>query len=354
VPATDGTPGTPDATLPFPTRFPLYKETIMPSPETSLSVLRPDLRESLEEFDLQADREGYIAHRVLPVIEVDKSSGQFGIIPVEQLLQERDTARSARSGYARGDWTFQKTTYATAEQGAEEPVDSKEAAMYRDFFDAHLVSAQRARHIVMMNRERRVAAAVFNATTFTSQTTSVTNEWDANHKTDATPIQDVETAVQAVWNRTGVWPNALIVNRKVFRNLRNLDEIKDRIASSGAGYPSRAADITAEQLAQVFDLQYILVAGGARNSATEGQALSISSIWSDEYAMVTRIAESNDFREVCLGRTFHWGEDGSEIGGLLEEYRDETIRSDVIRCRHEVDELLLYTEIGQLLDNITT
>lgn len=326
----------------------------MPTPDTSLSVVRPDLRDSMEEFDLQADREGYIGHRVLPVVEVDQATGQFGIIPIEQLLQERDTARSARSGYARGDWTFTKSSYATEEQGAEEPVDSKEARLYRDWFDAHLVSAQRARHIVMSARERRIAAAVFNSTTFTSQTTSITNEWDKNHKTDATPIDDVETAVQAVWNRTGVWPNALIINRVVFRNLRNLDQIKDRIASSGAGYPTRASDITVEQLAACFDLDHILVAGGARNSATEGQSVSIASIWDDEYAMVCRIAETSDFREVCLGRTFHWGEDGSEVGGVIEEYRDESIRSDVIRCRHEVDEVILYTEIGQLLDNVTT
>ena len=93
----------------------------MPTPDTSLSVVRPDLRDSMEEFDLQADREGYIGHRVLPVVEVDQATGQFGIIPIEQLLQERDTARSARSGYARGDWTFTKSSYATEEQGAEEP-----------------------------------------------------------------------------------------------------------------------------------------------------------------------------------------------------------------------------------------
>jgi len=324
----------------------------MPTPESSLSTLRPDVSAALEEFNLQADREGFVAYRVLPVFESARASGQFGIIPVEQLLQERDTERSARSGYARGDWTFQKSTFATVEHGAEEPVDDNEAALYADWFDSEVISAERARHAVLLNAERRVANAVFNATTFTSQTTTVSNEWD--DASNATPIDDVESAVQAIWDRTGVWPNSLVINRKVFRNLRNCDQIIERIASSGAGFATRPGDITTEQLAQCFDLANIIVAGGARNSATEGQSLSISPIWSDEYAMVTRVASSADFREVCLGRTFHWGQDGSSIGGTVESYRDERIRADVIRCRHQVDEVLLYTELGQLLDNITS
>jgi hypothetical protein len=65
------------------------------------------------------------------------------------------------------------------------------------------------------------------------------------------------------------------------------------------------------------------------------------------------VAVTDDIREPCLGRTFHWGEDGSQIGGLMESYREEQKRSDIIRCRHDVDEKVLYTQMGHLLSNIT-
>jgi hypothetical protein len=324
----------------------------MPAPSSSLATLRPDLGGSLEEFSTAMDRLGFIGLRVLPVFEVAKQAGVFGKIPIEQLLANRDTERAPGSGYSRGQFQFTTDSYACEEHGAEEPVDDREAKMYADYFDAELVSTERARDVVLRNHERRVAAAVFNATTFTSQTTNVVEEWDDYDA--ATPIDNVETAVQAVWSRCGLWPNALIINRLVFRHLRQCEQIIDRIASSGAGMPTRAADITAAQLAAVFDLPNIIVAGGAYNSATEGQDASISSIWSSEYAMVARIVGSNDIREPGLGRTFHWGEDGSSIGGTIESYRDETVRGDVIRCRHDVDEKLLVTEAAQLLDNVTT
>jgi hypothetical protein len=322
----------------------------MPSPSSSLATLRPDLAESFMEFDLAMDAQGFISNQVFPVVEVAQQSGNFGKIPVEQLLQSRDTKRAPGSGYARGNFTFDDATYACQEHGAEEPVDDREAAMYRDYFDAELIASQRAYSAVLRNAEQRVADALFNPSTFTP--TSVSNEWD--DATNATPLTDVEAAVQSIYDASGLWANSLIINQKVFRNLRNCDQIIDRINSAGAGSPSKASDVTMQMLAEVFALDRIIVAGASKNTAKEGQDASISQIWSGEYAMVAKLATSSDFREPCVGRTFHWSADGSSIGGTVETYRDESVRSDITRVRHDVDEIVLYPEAAELLDNITT
>ena len=323
----------------------------MPSPSTSLSTLRPDLAGSFMEFDLDANRQGFIFSQVLPAISPQKQSGTFGKIPVEQLLKERETARAPGAGYARSGFTFTKDTFACEEHGAEEPVDDREATMYADYFDAEQIAAMRARHAVMINAEKRVAAAVFNATTWTSYTTTITHEWD--DPPNAVPIADVEAAVQSVWDQSGIWPNAMIINRKVFRNLRLVDEIQELIKYQGF-MDVRPGTITVQAMAQVFDLDFLIVAGSARDSAVEGQDTSIAPVWSDEYAMVCKIATTSDIREPCIGRMFHWSEDGSELMGLIESYREEQVRSDIIRCRHDVDEKILFVEAGHLLDNVTT
>jgi len=91
-----------------------------------------------------------------------------------------------------------------------------------------------------------------------------------------------------------------------------------------------------------------------KQTADEGLAPVLANVWSDEYAMVCCIATNNDVRQPCIGRTFHWAEDGSQPGGTPESYRDEPVRSDIIRVRHDVDELLMHTEAAQLFDNVTT
>ena len=290
------------------------------------------------------------------MLEVGKASGQYGMIPIEQLLQRAETKRAPGGGYSRGGWTFYPESFSCEEHGFEVPLDDREATQFRDYFDAELVGTQRALDSVLREQEIRLSTMLFNATTWTGAalTTGITNEWDVNHKTDAVPIQDVEGAVRKVWEGTGIWPNALIINRTVFRNLRNIDQIIDRIEATGAGQAAKPGEITPQLLAQCFDLDHVLIGGGAYNSAKEGQTTVIAPIWSDEYAMVARIAQTSDPKEPCVARVFHWAEDGSDIGGAVETYRDESVRSDVVRARNDCDEKVMYTGCAHLLSNVTT
>lgn len=326
----------------------------MPSPRESLTTLRPDLGGSFEDFNLAMDREGFIGHRVLPVVESDAASGTFGRIPLAQLLKNADVKRTSRAGYSRGDWEFEEESYATKEYGFEEIVDHRDERLYGSFFDAEMIAAELARDTVLREAEKRIAALIFNTTSWTGSalTTGITNEWD--DLANAEPSEDVEAAVRKVYDGTGVWPNALIINRKVFRNLRNVAAIIDRINSTGAGDRTLPGDITAAMLAQVFDLDFVLVAGSSKNTANEGQAASISQIWSDEYAMVAKIATTNNIKEPCVGRTIHWGKDGSAVGGVMESYADPSVRGDIVRARHEVHEKVIEVKFGHLLSNVTT
>ena len=323
----------------------------MASPTSSLATLRPDLA-TFEEFDLAMDRRGFIAQRVAPVIDVASQAGSFGKIPVEQLLQTRTTNRAPGGGYARGNWQFTTATYACEEHGAEEPIDDRETKMYANYFSAEQIATARAYDAVLRNAEIRMAAAIFNATTWTSFTSAVTDEWD--DIAAAVPITDVDTAVKAVWTQSGMWPNALIITNHVFKNLRRCAQIIDALESGGAGRASWQGAINEAQLASVFDLDYVIVAGSTKNTAKEGQSVTFDKVWDDEYAMVCRVATTSDPKEPCIARTFHWADDGSQIGGTVESYREESKRSDIVRVRHDVDEIVMYTEMGYLLSNITS
>jgi hypothetical protein len=220
--------------------------------------------------------------------------------------------------------------------------------MYGSFFSAEEIAAVRARSAVMVDAEKRAAALLFNTGTWSP--TAVGTEW--NTAATATPLTDVETRVQALYDESGIWPNALIISRKVFRNLRNVTQIVERIKYQGM-MDARAGAITVEAMSQAFDLQ-VIVGGGTKQNATEGQTSDPEAIWDDEYALIAKVATGQDFREPCVGRTFHWSEDGSAIGGTVESYREEQTRSEIIRVRHDVDEIVLYSGAAQLLSNITT
>jgi len=324
----------------------------MATPSTSLATLRPELGASLMSFDLAMSQKGFIAQKVMPVLEVEKQAGPFGKIKIESLLQQRNTLRTSRGGYSRQDWEFTTDSYATIEYGAEEKVDDRDRNLYGSYFIAEQLAASRARDAVLRNYEQRVSNAIFNTTIWTGSalTAAVSTAWST--LATSTPIADVATAKKKVYDNIGLVPNTIIFNYHVFLNLQQNADLIGRIKFSGLQNPN-TDDITTEAIAQAFGIKNVLVAGAQYNSANEGQAASLAPLWSDSYAMVCYVAETNDIQEPCIARTMHWGGDGSVIGGAMESYRDETVRADIIRCRHDVQEKTLLSSAGFLLSNIT-
>jgi hypothetical protein len=327
----------------------------MPAPSTSLSTLRPDLATFME-FDLEANRRGFIGPQIAPVIDVQLVSDNPGKVPIEQLLKVGSGApRAAHGSYPSGSATFTTWSYATLDYGWEEPVDDRERAMYAHLIDAEQLAVARAYNNVLLNAEIRVASLLFSAT-WTGGGASLytdvgTTEWAQANWATATPIEHVEAAVRKVHSNTGIWPNAIALNMTKFRDLRQCAQIRDRIVASGAGTPAKASDITPAMVASCFDLKYCLVAGSSKDSATEGQSTVIADVWGD-YAMICRIAETKDVREPCIARTFHYVGQGSKIDGAVSQYRREEIVSDVYRVRHDTDEVVMYTELGHLIGGI--
>jgi hypothetical protein len=324
----------------------------MAHPSAALTTLRPVLAGSMLAWDLASQMMGLIATRVLPAKSVAKPAGTFGIVPIKQLLQTPDTKRSPGSGYARGRFTFTQQAFACLENGYEEVLDDNEAQIYSDYFDAELIGTERARSMVLRSQEARAAAAVFNATTFAgAQTSAVAIPWTTFGT--GVPITNVMAAAQAVWNASGLWPNAVILDRQAFRAAIQCQQVIDRVAAQGAGDRVRARDITAQQLAQCFDVDMVIIAGTPKDTANEGQAVTIASVWDKTQAMVARVAVTDDIREPCIGRTLFYNEDGADIGGAIETYRDEPVRGEIVRVRHQTQELIYYKEAGHRLTAVT-
>ncbi len=321
----------------------------MTSP-SSTAFLRPDIGQSFEEFDAVAERMGYIGPRVLPFMPVQLQSANFSKITIESLLRDTQTLRAPGGGYNRDKYQFDQDSYTCVEYGAEEPVDDREKAIYSYSFDIERISALRAMNRVLRDYEKRVAAAVSNTTTWTGAalTTAVSTKWDVPGS--ATPVDDVLDALESVRASSGMLPNCVIMNWNVFKELQKCDQIIDQIKHSGHDDPKQ---VTTQMLAALFHVEEVLIAGGVKNTAAEGQSASISDIWNATRVMVAKICRSSDLREPCIGRTFHFVGDGSSEGGTVEQYRDEKVRSDIMRTRMDYHEKIIYPQAGHLLTNIT-
>lgn len=330
----------------------------MASPTSA--IRRVELGATLSEFDLLADRKKFIGPRVFRPRFSSKDSGDFGVVPVEQLLRaDGNITRAPRAGYARDDLTFGTAAFKTAEKGVEEVLDDRELALYRDLLDAEQVHSDRGIDRVCRNYELAVAAATYDTSVWTGEalTLTLTSEWDDAE--GATPVADIEAGRRKIIDNCGMEPNALIVNRKQFHALKESADIRDRLVY-WAGQAQQPKTITPIIMAGLMGLDYVLVAGGIKNTAAEGQDAVFAPIWSDEYAMLARVAETDDPAEACIGRTFVWAEDGpaslgndEEIAVIVEEYRAEGVRGSVLRIRTDWGLKVMMPTCGVLIDNVT-
>ena len=326
----------------------------MPGP-SSTSFQRPDLGILFEQFEAVAQREGYIAQRVLPFFPVALQSAPFPKLKVESVLRDTKTRRAPGAAYERTGGEFDQDSYATEEHGLEDVVDDRERRMYAQSLDLGMVASQRIANILAAEAEKRAAALLFNSSTWTGSalTTSVLTEWST--VASATPTADVAAAMEKVRTGSGVNPMRLvgICDWTVFKNLRRCADIKNDIKYAGIDDPTMPWEDAARVIAKALGLRELIVAGGIKNTAHRGLSRSLSSIWDDEYFMIAKIAETADLREPCVGRTFAWEGDGAVAAGTFEEYREEQTRSQVFRARHDVLEKVLYVECAHLLANIT-
>lgn len=323
----------------------------MPNPTSSTTLQRPDLGTLVYEYLSQGPNMGFIGAQILPVFETPEQSADYPVIPIETSLKDPATIkRKARGAYVRDDYEFETGTYACEEYGFESPVDDTEARLYQRYFDAEAVAVERAAAIMMRAHEKRVAAMVFNPSNITN-TGSVTYEW--NNASSCTPRADVLDAKTTLRNATGIQPNALAISLKVFENLLKASEILSAMQYSA---PLQAMGMTEQIdfLRRYFAIDVLLVSGSQKDSAGKGLSTTLADIWDDEYALLFKApGNPRNLREPCLGRTFLWIGDSPQMI-TTEQYRDETVRSNIYRVRQHTDEAFVFTGAAYLLSNITS
>lgn len=318
-------------------------------PTGSSAVYRPDLGQAVLEF-YEGNTMGFIGLELMPIYRTRKSAATYSVIPKEALIPpDKDVSRAPRGTYNRDDWEYERGQFQTAEKGHEEPLDDTE----RELFDqeaqgmAEIVTTRRAYNKIMRAQEIRIANKIFNSTNFTAN--ALTNEWD--DAANATPINDVNDAILAFRLQCGMLPDALTIAYSTFLNLKNCDQIVDRLKYTFPGIDINA--MTSAQLAAALGVPRVLIGGAVKNSAGKGIDASMANVWDNEYAALVKISDTMDLAAPGIGRTFLWIED-SQQNPIVESYRENQTRSDIFRVRHHVDEAFCQSknDSGAVVSNI--
>jgi hypothetical protein len=308
---------------------------------TSYAAPRADLGEAFHEF--APDGQRFIAEQILPVREVLKKEASMSVI-TRKNLKRSDTKHANGAAFNRIALDAKDMSYKCEDNGLEIAVTDDDRENYASDFDAEIESVEVLKQRMLMEREIRVKALIFNTTTFTGATLYKDNSgtpWVTN-TTDV--ISQILVSKEVIRLGTGVSPNALLLGEASLCQLLGNTVLRAR-------FPG-AALITEEmlrsQMAAIFGLSKLIVGGAVYDGAKEGQDFSGTDIWGSTYAMVAKIQEGSTKVNPGLGRSIVWTPMDRGVESIVQ-YREEQTASDILRSQEYRQEKIFDAYFAQLM-----
>ena len=312
----------------------------------SAAVFRGDIAGVLEQAkDWET---GLIGTRVMPILNVPVLAGQYPSFKLKegQLLKSDVKVRDPYSTFPRGTRSFTQETYTALEYGYEEAVDDVIAADVSRFFDAEVIAAKLSRRKLLLAHELRVAGQIFSTGNFTSTNSGIAYT-TANIATFDVG-EDVQLAIDRLLSKGESTSNLrVVIPYPVWTRIRASTKFQNRLR--GAGISSDTIlNASTQAAAEVFGVSEVLIGRAAYDSAAEGVAFSSSNVWANTYIWVGSVTESGGgYFGGGAGFTLNWSQYGPAVGVFT--YRDESIKSNIVRASHYVAEKVVNTNGGQLI-----
>lgn len=288
----------------------------------------------LTQFSVDYQNSGFVADVVMPRVTVAKESGIYFIYDKAK-FNLPESRRSIRSQYHRIDWSVTQGTYQCHEYALEQAIDDRERVQADEPLDTDRDTTQLVTDLVELGREKRVADQLTSASILT-QYTALTGSDQWSNETGSDPVGDIITGRNTINDAIGIDPNVLVLGRAVFNRLKEHPQIIERIKYSQLGV------VTAELLAAVFEVDKVVIASSLYNTAQEGQDVSLSKVWGKN-AVLAYVAPSIGIKIMTLGISLE------SRPRQTEKYREEKIKSDVVRVSEVMDELVVTASAGYLI-----
>ncbi len=196
-------------------------------------------------------------------------------------------------------------------------------------------------NLVMLAREQRAAALVFNTNSYVAgnqATLSGTSQW--SDTTNSDPVAAIGDALDVPVMRPNIGVFGQAAWTKTRRHPKLVQAIKG--TAQGAGMVSR------QEFADFFELQEVLVGAGFANSAKKGQTASLARVWGKHVSFLYRDRAAGPQAGVTFGFTAQFGD---KVSGNIDEPRMGLNGCQRVRVGERVKEVICSTDLGYWFQN---
>lgn len=282
-----------------------------------------------------------IADQVLPRIPVGKSEFKYWSYPVAEAFTVPDTLIGRRSKPNEVEFSAVEDTASTDDYGLDDVVPQSDIDNAAPNYSPLDRAAMGVMDLVLLDREIRVANKVFSAASYPAAnktTLSGTSQWS---HADSNPISAILTGMDAALTR----PNVLLFGQSAWTIFRQ----NPKIVSACLGNSGDKGIATRQQVAELFEVDEVIVGAARVNTARKGQAASYTRTWGKHCLAFHRdpLASASSPRPT-FGATFQFG---TRVSGSTPEANVGLRGGQRVRAGESVKELLLAIQAAFFWEN---
>ena len=298
----------------------------------------------------------FVASILFPHVTVEKQSDKYYTIDaLREGLRQQDDARAPGAESKSADYEVGTDTYFCNGHALHRLIPDEVRANADTVLQEDIAATEFLSDKILLNKEIALVSALETGLAAAGTTLlTLTNEWDDPINGD--PIGDIETARgYVITGSQGRVPNTLIIPWATYRGMRNHPDILDRF--KGGATTGSSAILTETLLAQLFDVERIVIPKCFKNTAAHGATAVIAPVWGEDDVILAYVAPNVGRNMQTLGVTFAWDVDGVGVQGyMVEKYRhaDNDRKSDVIRASFYYDQEIIDSGCACRIANTVT
>jgi hypothetical protein len=276
--------------------------------------------------------ESYIGEQVFPAVPVKHISDKFFVFDSSSWFRDEADTRAPGTRGPEVEYSISSSTYSCQPISATKVLPDEVVENADSPLQERRAAAEFATDKVLLKLERDVAADVFGSGWTGCSTPGTTWDDDASD-----PLQDVENAREGIVKLIGREPNVMVIGREVWTDLRHHPDLLDRIKYTSTGI------MTPQLLAQLFEVQKLLIGNAVYDSAQEGATASLGFIWG-KHAWLGWVPPNPGLMIPAAGYVFTWKRRTIEAFRRIEE------KSNAYRAEQNYDVKVTCADAGYWLE----
>lgn len=282
-----------------------------------------------------------IADNVLPRVPVGKQEFKYWRYSLGEGFTIPDTKVGRKSRPNEVEFSATETPDSTEDFGLDDPIPQADIDNAPPKHDPVGKAVEQLTNLVLLDREVRTASRVFNVNNYglnNRATLSGTSQF--NDFSNSDPIRTIMDALDACIMR----PNVMVIGRAVFSTLaRHPRIVKAVLGNAGDSGIARRQDI-----AELFELEEVLVGEAWLNTAKKGQPVSLARAWGRHISLVYRDLTADTRGGTTYGYTAQWG---SRIAGANPDSNIGLRGGQRVRVGESVKEVICANDLGYFIQN---